>query len=284
MTRCWSGRACRPRWCRRHRRSGWAARSPRSARGSPGGSRVWRSAVTPRSKARADSSNRWPAPGGRTSPCRRPNAARPAGVPHPLDRVADEFGLGAIEVNLLLLAAMPEEHEGYASVLRTLNPRGEARVAVGLAAQLLCRDADERLALREALLDGNALRQGIVALAGDGALFERNLILAPGLWPVLGGLDHWPDELQPIALGAATAGLEDWFAEPTVARAARALQRRHRRMLVVSAEAEALAADRAAALCAHAGLQAVGFDAPATPAAARLAGVHALARGRIPDR
>jgi hypothetical protein len=207
---------------------------------------------------------------------------RPAGVQHPLDRLADGFGLGPIEVNLLLLAAMPEEHEGYASVLRTLSPRGDGQVAVGLAAQLLCRDADERLALREALLEGNALRHGILALAGDGPLFERNLVLAPGLWPVLGGLDHWPDELQPIVLGAATAGLEEWFAEPTVARAARAVQRRRRRTLVVSAETEALAADRAAALCAHAGVKAVGFDAPATPAAERLARVHAVARGQIP--
>ncbi len=207
---------------------------------------------------------------------------RPAGVLDPLDRLAAGLGLEPIEVDLLLLAALPEEHEGYASVLRTLNPRGDARAAVGLAAQLLCHDADDRLALREQLLGGNALRAGVLTLGGEGALFEQNLVLAPGLWPVLGGLDHWPDELQPIALGAATAGLEDWFAEPAVARAARALQQPRRRTLVVSADTEAIAADRAAALCAHAGLQALGFDLPATPAAERLARVHALARGQVP--
>lgn len=208
---------------------------------------------------------------------------RPPGQAHSLDRLAHALALDAIEVDLLLLAAMPDEHEGYASVLRTLNPRGEGRAAVGLAVQLLCRDADERLALREHLLGGNALRHGIVSIAGEGGLYEQNLVLAPGLWPVLGGVDHWPDELRPIALGAATAGLDGWFAEPAVERAARALEARLPCTLVIGADTEALAADRAAALCAHAGVAAAGFDWPLPSASGdRLARVHTLARDVVP--
>jgi hypothetical protein len=53
-----------------------------------------------------------------------------AGSPHsipqaPIDRLADAFSLQAAEVELILLAAMAEEHEGYASVLRSLNPNNE---------------------------------------------------------------------------------------------------------------------------------------------------------------
>src|SRR5207248_470374 len=43
----------------------------------------------------------------------------------PLDRVVDHFGLGATERELLLLAGLPEEHEGLAGTFRALNPNGE---------------------------------------------------------------------------------------------------------------------------------------------------------------
>jgi ATPase family associated with various cellular activities (AAA)/Winged helix domain, variant len=209
---------------------------------------------------------------------------RPAGALQPLDRLATGLGLSAVEVDLLLLAAMPEEHEGYASVLRTLNPRGEGRAAVGLAAQLLCRNAEERLGLREQLLSGSAMREGLVSLSGDGGLYEQNLVLAPGLWPVLGGIDHWPADIRPIALNPAPAGLEDWFADAQVQRALRALKQRLTRAVVVSADTEDLAADRAAALCLRAGVEAVGFgwSASAPAAGACLARAHALARGVVP--
>jgi hypothetical protein len=206
----------------------------------------------------------------------------PAGAAHPFDRLVAAYGLGTTEIELLLLAAMPEEHEGYASVLRTLNPRGEGRAAVGLAAQLLCRDEAERQQLRESLLAGAALRHRVLTLGGEGGLFEQNLLLAPALWPVLGGIDHWPEDLHPFPLVPATAGLEDWFAEPAVQRARGALRGAPARTLVISAETEALAADRAAALCAQAGLRALGLAWPASAALERLARLHAIARGRVP--
>src|SRR5215213_10097696 len=41
---------------------------------------------------------------------------------HPLDRLAAQLSLAAAEVDLIVLAGMPEEHEGYASIMRSLNP------------------------------------------------------------------------------------------------------------------------------------------------------------------
>src|SRR5689334_3575348 len=79
-----------------------------------------------------------------SAPRRGDGAAPPA----PLDRLAGALGLAPAERDLLLLAGLAEEHEGYAAALRTLHPRGEPYPSAGLAAQLLCRDADERRALR----------------------------------------------------------------------------------------------------------------------------------------
>src|SRR5215207_7101693 len=42
----------------------------------------------------------------------------------PLARLAAALELGALEYDLVLLAGLPEEHEGYAGVLRRLHPDG----------------------------------------------------------------------------------------------------------------------------------------------------------------
>ena len=213
-----------------------------------------------------------------------PPAGTEGAAPQPFDRLVLGLGLSALECDLLLLAAMPEEHEGYASVLRNLNPRGEGLPALGLAAQLLCRDGSERIELRRRLLEGAALRHGVIALSGDGGLFEQNLVLAPGLWPVLCGLDCWPAALQPLPLSGARAGLEDWWDDDAVQRALQLLRRRQAAVVVVSADSEDSAAERAVALCAQAGVAAVGFDWPdtAAPGSDRLALLHTLARGALP--
>src|SRR5439155_1737952 len=44
---------------------------------------------------------------------------------HRLDRFAAALGLSPVELDLLALAGLAEEHDGYAAVLRRLHPRGE---------------------------------------------------------------------------------------------------------------------------------------------------------------
>src|SRR4051812_1414813 len=55
---------------------------------------------------------------------------------HPLDRLTISYGLSPVELDLLVLTGMPEQHEGYGSVMRSLHPRSESHPTVGLAAQL----------------------------------------------------------------------------------------------------------------------------------------------------
>ena len=209
---------------------------------------------------------------------------RPPGPAQPLERLADGLRLLPLEVDLLLLAAMPEEHEGFASVLSVLNPRGEGQVSVGLAAQLLCGEGNGRSEFRHQFLGGAALRSGLIGLSGAGALFEQNLVLAAGLWPVLGGLDFWPAGLERLAPNGTCAGLQDWLDSAAVRRLRRALQQPGPRVLVLGADSEDIACERAAALCARAGLHQVAFDwtGPPSPGRGQLARLHALARGAVP--
>src|SRR5688572_5362140 len=52
-------------------------------------------------------------------------AAAVAAPPHPLDRLTAALGLSPFEVDLLVLAGFPHEHEALALLLRSLHPRGE---------------------------------------------------------------------------------------------------------------------------------------------------------------
>jgi len=207
----------------------------------------------------------------------------PARAGDPLNRLVEGLALSPFEVDLLLLAGMSEEHEGYGSILRSLHPRGEPRATVGLAAQLFCEDFEERFVLREMLELGPAARSGLLSL-GDGPFFERSLLLAESLWPVLGGVDAWPAWLRSIRGPVTRSGLQDWLARAEVARARAALVSGQPRMLLIIAESENVALQRAAALAADAGIDTVRLALPhdRRVEAEHLAGLHALARGAVP--
>ena len=209
---------------------------------------------------------------------------RPAGPTHPLDRLADGFGLSPCEVDLVLLAGLPEQHEGYADVLRTLHPSGQPTATVGLAAQLFCRDQDERQALRRLLHTGPAVTVGLLRVTGDGPFFMRSLLPADTLWPALGGIDAWPAAIRRRQIAVGLHGLADWLQERPTADARQALVSGTASIILVSAEDEQVALHRAAALAQATGVATVIIDLPPEPGAAleQLIGVHALARGIVP--
>ena len=62
-------------------------------------------------------------------------AEQPA--PDPFDLLVFGLGLEDSEADLLLLAGLPEEHEGLADVFRTLHPQHVPRPGVGLAVRLV---------------------------------------------------------------------------------------------------------------------------------------------------
>jgi hypothetical protein len=210
--------------------------------------------------------------------------AGPLAAPHPLDVLASALHLSAVETDLLLLAGMPEEHEGYGSVLRALHPRHEPRPTAGLAAQLCCRTASERRLLREILELGPAVRSGALSLTGEAPFFERTLMSAEGLWPVLNGLDTWPTGIEPLRTTVQDVGLDRWMDHPEVQRARAALRSQQPWLLLLTADNATAAQHRAAALVARAGFHPVCFAwPPAQPAEAeRLLALHAVCRGIIP--
>lgn len=215
---------------------------------------------------------------------RNPLDRTPAGERHPLDRLAHSLTFTPAEIELLLLAGFSEEHEGLATILRSLHPRGEPYATVGLAAQVLYSDQHSRGAFR-AIVQGSAVvNSGALRLTGDVPFFERSLQVAEALWSALHGIDVWPAAVHKVDAPIAARGLEEWFETLAVKRATLAISRNETCTVTVAGDNDDTAFHRALALVAHAGADPVGILWPQSPERdlESLIRIHMLARGSVP--
>jgi hypothetical protein len=224
--------------------------------------------------------------GSRHGPSETPKPGL-AGLEHresPLERLVREASLSSLDLDLVVLAGMPEDHEGYASVLRTLHPRGEPRATTGLALMLLAESDADRMLVRERIECGPAVQSGVLSVEGDAPFPERNLVLAESLWAVLNGLDVWPGIHQPSAEETAAFGVDDAPEGQETAAARHAIRESARCTILVTGNTESAAIAAALGLVESSARRAATFRAvrTMTPAQLRAIQAHALARGVVP--
>lgn len=201
----------------------------------------------------------------------------------PLARLAARYRLSQDEEDLIVLAGLPDEHEGLASTLRTLHPHGEARVTAGLAALLLGAVTSDRSHIRRLLSEGIAVRAGLIRLTGPGALFERSLGCADQLWDALHGHDAWPAGIERAHVGEPPPGLEDWLDLVPVRNALAVLRADVPSTILVNGPDEEAGLARCAALAWAVGVPLVaGRVAAADRPGIALLAAHASARSAIP--
>ena len=121
-------------------------------------------------------------------------------------------------------------------------------------------------------------------VTGEVPFFERSLQPAEALWSALHDIDAWPSSVTIETALKPSAGFDDWFETQSVRRAVMALQQNERCTVMVTADNDDVAFDRAMALVARAGAKAAGILLAATPDTdrERLIQVHALTRGVVP--
>jgi hypothetical protein len=205
------------------------------------------------------------------------------GMRQPFDLLADRYQLRAAEIDLLLLAGLAEEHEGLASTLRALHPRGDPRPSAGLAALVLARSGFQRAQLRELLITGRAVGFGLLRAAGTGVLFERSLVLADQLWEALHGLDAFPSDLERVTVPPPPPGLDDWLTEPGTQHAAKTLRDGAPVTLLIQSGDEAISLSRCAALAASVGVRLLAARVqPDNALGVGLLAAHAAVRDAVP--
>ena len=217
-----------------------------------------------------------------------------AAAAQPVDRVAACLGLDALDLDLLVLAALPGEREGLAAVVRTLHPEHRPAVTGGLAAALagagligaLPRSSTptgRRETVRERLASGVLGRSGLVRLDRAVPFAEAAIVPGPAVWEALRGEDLWPDGCRPRALPFTTAGLARWAGTGTALAAREAFRLLEPVVAVTCSARPDAAAARMAVLAPLAGRPArVLRHAPAAPGWLARIALHALARGVIP--
>src|SRR4051794_17072808 len=130
---------------------------------------------------------------------------------HPLDLLAARYRLTTRETEIVLLAGLPEQHEGLAATFRSFHPHGEPRPTVGLAALVFGEGVDARPVMRRLLAEGAAARGRLLITTGTGTLFEQSIVLADKLWDALHGYDAWPPALNRMVVDRMLVGLEHWL-------------------------------------------------------------------------
>jgi ATPase family associated with various cellular activities (AAA) len=211
-----------------------------------------------------------------------PSSSSSAG-PDALDGLASLLGLAPVEIDLIAVAGLADDHEGYASALRRINPTGTPFATVGLAAQLLCAGPGERARLRELLDRGAAVTSGSLAVESGGPFFERTIRVGDRLWSALQGIDVWPEGVTRADVEPVRAGLEEWLAAQPARRAAKALSAGAAVTVLVTGDSAQVAVGRAVVLAAASGVEPAVLEAEAwTPELVRLVRVHALLRGCVP--
>lgn len=226
-------------------------------------------------------------------------SALPELVDAPLDALAGRFMLTPAEIDLLLLAGLPEEHEGIAATFRSLHPHGEPHPTVGLAALTLsgtlcgndsaearpvqANAADGRPALRRLLATGGAISSGLLRMNGGGPFFERSLRTADSIWEALHGFDVWPPELAHVESPPVPPGLGGWLAGTGPRRAVAALAAGFPCTIVAAGPQDTITLSRAVAAAAAAGRTIAAARLRAADAAGiALLAAHAALRGAVP--
>ncbi len=202
----------------------------------------------------------------------------------PLDALTTGLRLSGAEVRLLLLAGLPEEHEGLAATFRSLHPLAEPHPTVGLAALVLAECGVDRADVRRVLGEGALTGLGAVRLAGAGHGPERSIVPAEGLWDALHGVAGAPTGLRVRALGPVPVGLGRWCRAALVRRASELVRDRRAVTVVVAGDEEAVTVSRCAALLGAVGATgfAVRLGRADDAATVRRAVVHAAARDAVP--
>lgn len=166
-----------------------------------------------------------------------PPATRPPLPAHPLLRLGAISGSPAKATllhDLLLLACLPEAHEGFATLCRMLHPNGIAVPTAALGLHWLEAEAGEgplnsHFAVRDAIEDllcySPLTAMGLLRLEGNGPWHSRNLRPGPGTWEALMARPPQLDIAQLLSGYTAVPGLDDWLADGSVQQAIAALRR-----------------------------------------------------------
>lgn len=128
-----------------------------------------------------------------------------ADAPTRIVQFGTALGLCRLELDLVLLAALPEESSLFGTLFAFLSGQSGARRPTVQLALNFCAAAEEREAALRALCASGLVQTGLLRLEPvEAPLADRMLCLAPEAWPALCGIEVVDPLLGPVLQRAAS--------------------------------------------------------------------------------
>lgn len=136
-----------------------------------------------------------------------------------LSRLQQKLCLSEMEFQLLILAGMAQEHEGFAEIFKSLHPSRQPYPTPALLAQLVCRQDAQRHTMALLLTQSALITLGFIRLSGDSPLLTQSMLIEANDWHAIISGNAQLNLLQPIQFEPCHAGLNTWLQNKNVIQA-----------------------------------------------------------------
>lgn len=207
-------------------------------------------------------------------------SAKPGG----LSRLIDGLKLGKIEVQLLVLAGMAQEHEGFADIFRSLHPTRQPYPTAALLSQIVRASESQRSELLQNLATSPLITTGIVCLFDDAPVLTCSVKVSAADWQAIKSAVAQPNLLIPQVREFCSIGLDKWLDSNKIKQARHCLQCNLSSILYLQNPDIDVVLNRAYVLAQREkrALLAVAVSAKPEPQAIAQLGLHCLVSGSVP--
>lgn len=204
--------------------------------------------------------------------------------PSGLSRLVQGLKLSKIEIQLLILAGMAQEHEGFSDIFRSLHPIRQPYPSAALLSQIVGANELQRSALSKCLTASPLITAGIISLSDDAPILSCSVRVNAVDWQAIKTAVAHPGLLNPIIFAACDIGLDSWLVSSKVRQARQCLAQNLTSLLFLQNPDLDIAINRAYVLAnsEQTKLLAVNVSAKTDSKALTQVGLHCMLSGAIP--
>ncbi|GAB2708137.1 ATP-binding protein [Aliiglaciecola aliphaticivorans] len=166
----------------------------------------------------------------------------------PLQHLVSGLKLSSLEIHLLVLGGMAQEHEGFANLFCHLHPQHQPYPTPALLAKLVCMEPSQRQSLCTSLNESALLELGIVELSEQVPILTRSIVVNAGIWHALNTGEARTLLSHPVHLQSCFQGLDKWLKSPLVEDAKQCIAKLLESHIVIQNSDNWLSLNRALAL------------------------------------
>ncbi|MFA3790002.1 ATP-binding protein [Aliiglaciecola sp. SL4] len=166
----------------------------------------------------------------------------------PLARLVSGLKLSSIEIQMLVLAGMAQEHEGFANLFCHLHPQQQPYPTPALLAKLVCHQPSQRQSLCASLNESVLFKLGLLELSEKSPIFTRSIILDAVTWHALNTGRSSVLLSHSVSVQSCFHGLSKWLKTPFVEDAKQCIGQSYSSYILIQNSDNLLSLNRALAL------------------------------------